>query len=180
MSELILYIIIAIIWAIISLISRAAQNEKKNSKNIKNAKNEEKYQRKEFEDEEEIFRKLNKNLNDLTDINKTNTDNSNKNNNKEVNKPIYESNKVYETSFKDKEILELQKKYDSIMSGKNNINNMKENISKENISRVDFPTKKAGDINNMLSSLDIKNAIIYNAILEPKRINYRFRNIKKS
>ena len=30
----------------------------------------------------------------------------------------------------------------------------------------------------MLSSLDIKNAIIYNAILEPRRINYM--RIKKS
>lgn len=179
MSELILYIIIAIIWAIVSIISKAAQEEKKNSKNInntknaKNAKDTKKYQSKNFEDEEEIFRKLNKDINELTDINKTNINN----NSKEINKPVYESNRVYENSFKDKEILELQKKYDSITNSANNIT--------ESVNRVNFDSNKsnktaANNINNMLSYLDIKNAIIYNAILEPKRINYRFRNIKKS
>ena len=38
--------------------------------------------------------------------------------------------------------------------------------------------KKTNNINNIISSLNIKNAIIYNAILEPKRLNYR--RIKKS
>ena len=154
MSEKIfLYIVIAIIWAIIGLINQAykKQTEKQKKSNDKKVV-------KKLEDEEEIFRNLNKTLNSE----------------KTINKPKVEKvkeNKIYETSYKDREILELQKKYDSIIKNKNNI----ENINFENLSFE----KKANNINNMISSLNIKNAIIYNAILEPKRLNYR-RKIKKS
>ena len=154
MSEKIfLYIVIAIIWAIIGLINQAykKQTEKQKKSNDKKVV-------KKLEDEEEIFRNLNKTLNSE----------------KMINKPKIEKvkeNKIYETSYKDREILELQKKYDSIIKNKNNI----ENVNFENLSFE----KKANNINNMISSLNIKNAIIYNAILEPKRLNYR-RKIKKS
>lgn len=154
MSEKIfLYIVIAIIWAIIGLINQAykKQTEKQKKSNDKKVV-------KKLEDEEEIFRNLNKTLNSE----------------KTINKPKVEKvkeNKIYETSYKDREILELQKKYDSIIKNKNNI----ENVNFENLSFE----KKANNINNMISSLNIKNAIIYNAILKPKRLNYR-RKIKKS
>lgn len=154
MSEKIfLYIVIAIIWAIIGLINQTykKQTEKQKKSNDKKVV-------KKLEDEEEIFRNLNKTLN----------------NEKTINKPKVEKvkeNKIYETSYKDREILELQKKYDSIIKNKNNI----ENINFENLNFE----KKANNVNNMIYSLNIKNAIIYNAILEPKRLNYK-RKIKKS
>ena len=156
MSEKIfLYIVIAIIWAIIGLINQAykKQTEKQKKSNDKKVV-------KKLEDEEEIFRNLNKTLNNEKMINKPKIDKVDK-----------EENKIYETSYKDREILELQKKYDSIIKNKNNI----ENVNFENLSFE----KKANNVNNMISSLNIKNAIIYNAILEPKRLNYR-RKIKKS
>lgn len=154
MSEKIfLYIVIAIIWAIIGLINQAYKKQTEKQKKSNNKK-----VVKKLEDEEEIFRNLNKTLN----------------NEKTINKPKVEKvkeNKIYETSYKDREILELQKKYDSIIKNKNNI----ENVNFENLSFE----KKANNLNNMISSLNIKNAIIYNAILEPKRLNYK-RKIKKS
>ena len=154
MSEKIfLYIVIAIIWAIIGLINQAYKKQAERQKKSNNKK-----VVKKLEDEEEIFRNLNKTLNSE----------------KTINKPKVEKvkeNKIYETSYKDREILELQKKYDSIIKNKNNI----ENVNFENLSFE----KKANNINNMISSLNIKNAIIYNAILEPKRLNY-IRKIKKS
>ena len=156
MSEKIfLYIVIAIIWAIIGLINQAykKQTEKQKKSNDKKVV-------KKLEDEEEIFRNLNKTLNNEKMINKPKIDKVDK-----------EENKIYETSYKDREILELQKKYDSIIKNKNNI----ENVNFENLSFE----KKANNVNNMISSLNIKNAIIYNAILEPKRLNY-IRKIKKS
>ena len=156
MSEKIfLYIVIAIIWAIIGLINQAYKKQTEKQKKSNNKK-----VVKKLEDEEEIFRNLNKTLNSEKTINKTKIDKVDK-----------EENKIYETSYKDREILELQKKYDSIIKNKNNI----ENVNFENLSFE----KKANNINNMISSLNIKNAIIYNAILEPKRLNYR-RKIKKS
>lgn len=154
MSEKIfLYIVIAIIWAIIGLINQAYKKQAERQKKSNNKK-----VVKKLEDEEEIFRNLNKTLN----------------NEKTINKPKVEKvkeNKIYETSYKDREILELQKKYDSIIKNKNNI----ENINFENLNFE----KKANNVNNMIYSLNIKNAIIYNAILEPKRLNYK-RKIKKS
>ena len=62
----------------------------------------------------------------------------------------------------------MQKKYDSIINNKNIIEDINLNFD-----------KKVNNANNMISSLSIKNAIIYNAILEPKRLNYKKR-IKKS
>ena len=156
MSEKIfLYIVIAIIWAIIGLINQAYKKQTEKQKKSNNKK-----VVKKLEDEEEIFRNLNKTLNSEKTINKP-----------KIHKVDKEENKIYETSYKDREILELQKKYDSIIKNKNNI----ENVNFENLSFE----KKANNINNMISSLNIKNAIIYNAILEPKRLNYR-RKIKKS
>ena len=156
MSEKIfLYIVIAIIWAIIGLINQAYKKQTEKQKKSNNKK-----VVKKVEDEEEIFRNLNKTLNSEKMINKPKIDKVDK-----------EENKIYETSYKDREILELQKKYDSIIKNKNNI----ENVNFENLSFE----KKANNVNNMISSLNIKNAIIYNAILEPKRLNYR-RKIKKS
>ena len=169
MPELFLYIIIAIIWVIISLINQANKKQTEKQKkqyNNKNKKVVKKYQSDKLEDEEEIFRNLNKTLNNTLNSEKT------------INKPKIEKvkveekeNKVYETSYKDKEILELQKKYDSIIKNRNNIENI-------NLEKFNFD-KKTNNVNNIISSLNIKNAIIYNAILEPKRLNYK-RRINKS
>ena len=150
MSEKIfLYIIIGIIWAIISLINQA---------NKKQTKKQKKYNNKKIEDEEEIFQNLNNTLNSEKTIN-----------NPKVEKE--KENKIYETSYKEKEILELQKKYNSIINDNKNII--------ESVNTINLVSdKKTNNINNVISSLNIKNAIIYNAILEPKRLNYR--RIKKS
>ena len=150
MSEKIfLYIIIGIIWAIISLINQA---------NKKQTKKQKKYNNKKIEDEEEIFKNLNNTLNSEKTID-----------NPKVEK--VKENKIYETSNKEKEILELQKKYNSIINDNKNII--------ESVNTINLVSdKKTNDINNVISSLNIKNAIIYNAILEPKRLNYR--RIKKS
>ena len=157
MSEKIfLYIIIGIIWAIISLINQA--NKKQTKKQTKKQK---KYNNKKIEDEEEIFKNLNNTLNSEKTID-----------NPKVEK--VKENKIYETSYKEKEILELQKKYNSIINDNKNII--------ESVNTINFVSdksyKKTNNINNVISSLNIKNAIIYNAILEPKRLNYR--RIKKS
>lgn len=150
MSEKIfLYIIIGIIWAIISLINQA---------NKKQTKKQKKYNNKKIEDEEEIFKNLNNTLNSEKTIN-----------NPKVEK--VKENKIYETFHKEKEILELQKKYNSIINDNKNII--------ESVNTINLVSdKKTNNINNVISSLNIKNAIIYNAILEPKRLNYR--RIKKS
>ena len=68
----------------------------------------------------------------------------------------------------------MQKKYNSIINDNKNII---ESIDTINLVS-DKSDKKTNNINNIISSLNIKNAIIYNAILEPKRLNYR--RIKKS
>lgn len=163
MSEIFLYIIIAIIWAIIALINQA--NKKQAGKQKKATKQSvKKYQQDKLEDEEIL-----KNLNETLNKNLNNTLNSEKT----IEEPQIEKikeNKTYEISYKDREMLELQKKYNSIMNNKNNI----ENTNFENFSFE----KKASNVSNMISSLDIKNAIIYNAILEPKRLNYKRKIIK--
>lgn len=163
MSEIFLYIIIAIIWAIIVLINQA--NKKQTGKQKKATKQSvKKYQQDKLEDEEIL-----KNLNETLNKNLNNTLNSEKT----IEEPQIEKikeNKTYEISYKDMEMLELQKKYNSIMNNKNEIeNNNFENFSFE---------KKASNVSNMIYSLDIKNAIIYNAILEPKRLNYKRKIIK--
>ena len=118
---------------------------------------------KKIEDEEEIFKNLNNTLNSEKTID-----------NPKVEKVKEKENKIYETSNKEKEILELQKKYNSIINDNKNII---ESIDTINLVS-DKSDKKTNNINNIISSLNIKNAIIYNAILEPKRLNYR--RIKKS
>ena len=111
-------------------------------------KKQKKSQNKKTEDEEEIFKNLNNTLNSE----------------KTINNPKVEK-------VKEKEILELQKKYNSIINDNKNII--------ESINTINLVSdKKTNNINNVISSLNIKNAIIYNAILKPKRLNYR--RIKKS
>lgn len=117
-------------------------------------------QNKKIEDEEEIFKNLNNTLNSEKKIN-----------NPKVEKVKEKENKIYKTSYKEKEILELQKKYNSIINDNKNII--------ESVNTINLVSDiKTNNINNVISSLNIKNAIIYNAILEPKRLNYR--RIKKS
>ena len=123
-------------------------------------KKQKKYNNKKIEYEEEIFKNLNNTLNSEKTIN-----------NPKVEKVKEKENKIYETSNKEKEILELQKKYNSIINDNKNII--------ESVNTINLVSdKKTNNINNVISSLNIKNAIIYNAILEPKRLNYR--RIKKS
>lgn len=85
---------------------------------------------------------------------------------KNIKQRYTEDKNVYETSENDRLILDLQKKYNSKMD---KINSIRYN-SADAVDTIQIENKL--HINNMLSSLDIKNAIIYNAILEPKKINY--------
>lgn len=173
MSELIIYIIIGIIWAIVSLIQKAVKPNKnaKNKKTVNKSQNNKPYTKKTSASnrkntEEEIFRELKKNMESLKNYSEETLTKNTKDEN------VYTTN--YESSNNDREILELQEKYNSKLSQinaiKNDVNNSFEIID-------DKPNKKY--VNNMLTSLDIKNAIIYNAILEPKRINYRMIRTKK-
>lgn len=171
--ELFIYIVIAIIWGIVSLIQKAAKENKKTKPKIN--KNYKPNTKKSNRNEEEIFRELQKNIKDLKNFNedvlRENTkkeDVYSSNYETSNNRDVYTSN--YEMSNKDIEILELQEKYNSKMA---QINNIKE----ETVVNA-APAHHNKHVNNMLSSLDIKNAIIYNAILEPKRINYT--RIKRS
>lgn len=172
MSEIFLYIIIAIIWAIIALINQA--NKKQSGKPKKAAKQSvKKYQQDKLEDEEilkNLNETLNKNLNNTLNREKTIEEPQIEKFKKKEVVEEFKENKTYEISYKDREMLELQKKYNSIMNNKNNI----ENTNFENFSFE----KKASNLSNMIFSLDIKNAIIYNAILEPKRLNYKRKIIK--
>lgn len=157
MSELIIYIIIAIIWGIISLIQKATKQTKKTKPNQKQKKYTQNNKKFNNRNEEEIFKELQKNINSLKNYNEEVL--------RENTERVYTSN--YETSNNDREILELQEKYNSKIAQINNIR--EENISNDfNVSSSENRIR----VNHMLSSLDIKNAIIYNAILEPKRINY--------
>lgn len=163
--ELVIYLIIAIIWAIVSLIQKAVKGNK-NTKN-KSKTYTQKTKKVNSSNEEEIFKKLQKNIKDLKNLNEETLRKNVKDEN------VYTSS--YTTSSNDKEILELQEKYNSKIAQINNIKN--DTGSDIYINPVTENNNKY--VNNMLSSLDIKNAIIYNAILEPKRINYsRIKNSK--
>ncbi|WP_300747689.1 hypothetical protein [uncultured Brachyspira sp.] len=143
MTYLIVYIFIGIIWIIINIIQKIDKDNKvKKEKKIHTQKTAQSY--KNNDNEEEILKKLRKNI-----------------------KQRYTEDKnVYETSENDRLILDLQKKYNSKMD---KINSIRYN-SADAVDTIQIENKL--HINNMLSSLDIKNAIIYNAILEPKKINY--------
>lgn len=166
MSELLVYIIIGIVWLIASLITKA--NKQNNKKRINTNKtrnnNTSTYTSKnrKADDEEEIFRELQKNIRNLKNYNE---EVLRENTKKEE---VYTSN--YETSNYDREILELQEKYNSKIT---QINNIKNDSNYSDINNLDNKSESEIYINSILSSLDIKKAIIYNAILEPKRINYR-------
>ena len=163
--ELILYIIIAIIWGIVSLIQKANKEAKKTNKSRTNNQRNRPANNKN-KTEEEIFKDLKKNMESLRNYSE---DTLRKN---VEDKNVYNSS--YQTSDNDIQMLELQKKYNSKVEQINNIKN-------DTVSDIHINTAPTNNIhvNNMLSSLDIKNAIIYNAILEPKRINYtRVRKFK--
>ena len=156
--ELILYIIIGIIWLIVSLIQKAAKgNSKKVNRgkaiNKKAATN----NRKSYNSDDEIYRNLRKSMSELKNINEDEEDD------------FYDDE--YETN---NEILEEQNRYASKMK---EIEARKSNIE-EAASSFNNVVNNKRDVNHMLTSLDIKNAIIYNAILEPKRINY-YRRLKR-
>lgn len=172
MTELIIYVIIAIIWAIVSLFQKATKgnNQNKKSKQKTYTQNNKKVNNKRFNNnnrnEEEIFKELQRNIKNLKNYNEEVLRENTKR------EEVYTSS--YETSNNDREILELQEKYNSKMS---QINSIKEETVSSGFNNVITPENKR-QVNHMLSSLDIKNAIIYNAILEPRRINYI--KIKKS
>ena len=167
--ELILYIIIAIIWGIVSLIQKANKEAKKTNKSRTNNQRNRPANNKNYnknKTEEEIFKDLKKNMESLRNYSE---DTLRKN---VEDKNVYNSS--YQTSDNDIQMLELQKKYNSKVEQINNIKN--DTVSDMHINTA--PTNNI-HVNNMLSSLDIKNAIIYNAILEPKKINYtRVRKFK--
>ena len=156
--ELILYIIIGMIWLIVSLIQKAAKG---NSKKVNRQKTFNKKvntnNRKSYNNDDEIFRNLRKSINELKNINEYDEDDD-----------------YYDETYKPaSEILEEQNRYASKMK---EIEARKSNIE-EAASSFNVADDKR-HVNHMLTSLDIKNAIIYNAILEPKRINY-YRKIKR-
>lgn len=159
--ELILYIIIGIIWLIVSLIQKAAKG---NSKKVNRHKTINKKvtinNRKSYNDsDDEIYRNLRKSISELKNIN-------------EYDEEEDDDDKTYEYNFTS-EILEEQNRYASKMK---EIEARKSNIEEAASSFNVVDNKR--HVNHMLTSLDIKNAIIYNAILEPKRINY-YRKIKR-
>ena len=155
--ELILYIIIGIIWLIVSLIQKAAKgNSKKVNRgkaiNKKAATN----NRKSYNSDDEIYRNLRKSISELKNINE------------------YEEDEDYDEYESDNEILEEQNRYASRIR---EIESQKSKIAEESPVFNNVVNNKK-HVNHMLTSLDIKNAIIYNAILEPKRINY-YRRLKR-
>lgn len=155
--ELILYIIIGIIWLIVSLIQKAAKgNSKKVNRgkaiNKKAATN----NRKSYNSDDEIYRNLRKSISELKNINE------------------YEEDEDYDEYESDNEILEEQNRYASRIR---EIESQKYKIMEESPVFNNVVNNKK-HVNHMLTSLDIKNAIIYNAILEPKRINY-YRRLKR-
>ena len=157
--ELILYIIIGIIWLIVSLIQKAAKgNSKKVNRgkaiNKKAATNNKKYYNNNNDDE--IYRNLRKSISELKNINE------------------YEEDEDYDEYESDNEILEEQNRYASRIR---EIESQKSKIMEESPVFNNVVNNKK-HVNHMLTSLDIKNAIIYNAILEPKRINY-YRRLKR-
>lgn len=158
--ELILYIIIGIIWLIVSLIQKAAKgNSKKVNRgkaiNKKAATNNKKYYNNNNDDE--IYRNLRKSISELKNINE------------------YEEDDFYDDEYEsDNEILEEQNRYASRIR---EIESQKYKIMEESPVFNNVVNNKK-HVNHMLTSLDIKNAIIYNAILEPKRINY-YRRLKR-
>ena len=158
--ELILYIIIGIIWLIVSLIQKAAKG---NSKKVNRQKTFNKKvntnNRKSYNNDDEIFRNLRKSINELKNINEYDEDDD------------YHDDETYKPAS---EILEEQNRYASKIR---EIEARKSNIE-EAASSFNNVVNNKRDVNHMLTSLDIKNAIIYNAILEPKRINY-YRRLKR-
>ena len=155
--ELILYIIIGIIWLIVSLIQKAAKgNAKKLNKQKYINKKVNTNNRKSYnDDDDEIYRNLRKSISELKNINE------------------YDDNDFYDDES-DNEILEEQNRYASRIR---ELESQKSKIAEESpIFNVSNENRR--HLNHMLTSLDIKNAIIYNAILEPKRINY-YRKIKR-
>lgn len=157
--ELIVYIIIAIIWGIVSLIQKVNKEAKKTNKSSTNNQRNRTSNTKN-KTEEEIFRDLKKNMESLQNYSEETLREKVKNEN------VYES--YYQTSDNDIQMIELQKKYNSRVEQINNIKN--DTVS--DMYTTNTVSANKSHVNNMLSSLDIKNAIIYNAILEPKRINY--------
>ena len=166
MTELIIYVIIAIIWAIVSLFQKATKgnNQNKKSKQKTYTQNNKKVNNKRFNNnnrnEEEIFKELQRNIKNLKNYNEEVLRENTKR------EEVYTSN--YETSSNDRAILELQEKYNSKIA---EINTIKEESASSGFTNTRTSENKR-HVNHMLSSLDIKNAIIYNAILEPRRINY--------
>lgn len=158
--ELILYIIIGIIWLIVSLIQKAAKG---NSKKVNRQKTFNKKvntnNRKSYNNDDEIFRNLRKSINELKNINEYDEDDD------------YHDDETYKPAS---EILEEQNRYASKIR---EIEARKSNIE-EAASSFNNVVNNKRDVNHMLTSLDIKNAIIYNAILEPKRINY-YKRLKR-
>ncbi len=157
--ELILYIIIGIIWLIVSLIQKASKGNLKNVNrrkpiNKKAATNNKKYYNNNNDDE--IYRNLRKSISELKNINE------------------YEEDEDYDEYESDNEILEEQNRYASRVR---EIESQKYKIMEESPVFNNVVNNKK-HVNHMLTSLDIKNAIIYNAILEPKRINY-YRRLKR-
>ena len=158
--ELILYIIIGIIWLIVSLIQKSAKG---NSKKVNRQKTFNKKvntnNRKSYNNDDEIFRNLRKSINELKNINEYDEDDD------------YHDDETYKPAS---EILEEQNRYASKIR---EIEARKSNIE-EAASSFNNVVNNKRDVNHMLTSLDIKNAIIYNAILEPKRINY-YKRLKR-
>ncbi len=160
--ELLIYVIIAIIWGIVSLIQKLNKDNKTNKNNRRknyNKENRKFNNNRNNKNEEQIFRELQKNIKTLKNYNEEVLRSNTKD------EDVYYNN--YETSNNDREILELQEKYNSKIS---QINNIKNDINYD--FNNSYKKENKIHINNILSSLDIKNAIIYNAILEPRRINY--------
>ncbi len=170
MSQLILYIIIFIIIAAIRILNNIKVSNNHSSKKTQN-NNKYNNEKKEYNDDD-ILKKLFENL--------------------EETKKIFPTTKTIKEHSTDNEITEIEEikeeaseyntinskyaKYNDYNYAIEEANKPRVNIS-ENISLTD--THPISVYNNrkkqLLNNLNIKNAIMYNAILEPKRLNYRFK-----
>ena len=156
--ELILYIIIGIIWLIVTLIQKVTKGTSKKVNRQKTiSKKISTNNRKSYNNDDEIYRNLRKSISELKNINEEDDDD------------FYDDE--YES---DNEILEEQNRYASRIR---EIESQKSKIAEESPVFNNVVNNRK-HVNHMLTSLDIKNAIIYNAILEPKRINY-YRRLKR-
>lgn len=207
MRTLILYLVIMIIWIIISVVKNSMKKNAQNSKNTQNDNSRKVRNDYAPNDEDQIFKNLRRDIESRNrDEEKTYKDYSDDtmtsiynedyeehrihNNYKETERNISENSTL---SNAEEEILTLQKKYQEQLSKLNTTSSINEVTQVYNVEPIrmdpsfNMETSQIYSFNNSYSGsrydnkiidINIKNVIIYNAILEPKRIHYSLVNTK--